>query len=80
VPPEMAKRILDEIQERARVVDLVDPEPCCARRLNRALFGGHEGDSWTCPQCGCDWTAQRTEGQAGTIRRWSARPAFVVLR
>lgn len=77
---EVARKIQERIQERAKAIDFVDHEPCCTLRLNRALHAGHQGDSWECPKCGCEWRAKQREGTAGTVRHWSAQPAIAVFR
>lgn len=53
-------------------------DECCGPHWEKALQSGQleAVDSWTCPDCGCTWTAQVT----GEIRVWYPRVEIVVFR
>ena len=62
---------------KAEPTNLVDEDECCAPRLIRALKR-LDGDHWTCPKCGCSWSA-KTNTEA-SIRHWSPEIVMEVIR
>lgn len=66
-----------EPYESAAPTNLVMEDDCCSPRLVRALKT-LTGDSWTCPKCGCNWTA-RTDTDL-SIRRWTPDLEMEVIR
>lgn len=62
----------------ARITDMMDEDECCAARLGKALAGGHNGDAWTCPKCGCEWHGHMMP--EASIRHWSPQSDIQVIR
>lgn len=54
------------------------PDPCCSKPLSKAIRGGtlDKANSWTCPNCGCDWKPKLV----GTVRHWEPEVLAVVMR
>ena len=55
-----------------------EPDQCCGKHISKALRA-EELDTaaeWTCPRCGVLWTATIE----GTVKHWSPKPIFLVLR
>lgn len=44
-----------------------DEDPCCGRRLQKALRENANRVLWSCPKCGAVWKAK----MIGTIKHWS---------
>ncbi len=64
-----------EQSQSAQPLQTVDEDPCCHRRLLRALTKGLVGDSWTCPKCGCEWRPM----PIGEARHWRAIAPVMVM-
>lgn len=42
-----------------KLLDIITPDPCCAKRLTKDLAAGKiPADVWTCPKCNVEWRAE----------------------
>ncbi len=59
-----------------QTLDVIDPDDCCTRALQKALLSGDlEGKAeWTHAKCGCDWKCSEAVG----VRHWT--PVVMIWR
>ncbi len=50
------------------MLDVIPEDPCCGKRLAKAINAGHKETTWTCPKCGCEMRVK--EIQPGGIVVW----------
>jgi hypothetical protein len=69
---------LRELALTPSALSTFESDPCCDPPLTKAMRDGKlaDVDTWTCPKCGCTWTAQLIGG----IKHWSPVPLIEVLR
>jgi len=60
------------------MIDAYQEDPCCGKRLGKALLAGavDEKDTWVCPKCGCEWRPVAIEG----IRYWTPHEVIVIFK
>jgi hypothetical protein len=58
------------------VLDVIPEDPCCGKRLAKALAAGYEGDLWECQKCSCSWKARIVYG----VREWDFQGYVEVFR
>ncbi len=57
------------------MLDVIPEDPCCGKRLAKALAAGFSGDEWECPKCSCTWKAR----MVGAVREWDFQTYIEVL-
>jgi hypothetical protein len=76
------KEITDAARERKRAemqkapLAVIPDDPCCAKRLTRALHVTPNIQTWECPKCGCEWKAVDSHD----VRAWEPVVAIEVFR
>ena len=64
-----------------KLLDIVVPDLCCARRLSKDLQRGKvAGDTWVCPKCSVEWRAELKEEDGTPYRKWAPYCPVVVFK
>lgn len=64
-----------------KLLDIISPDLCCAKRLSQALASGLQSDKWICPKCSVEWLAELKHGEDETpYRLWKPHTPVVVFR
>lgn len=58
------------------MLDVIPEDPCCGKRLAKALAAGHKGETWECPKCSCTWQAR----VVGDVVEWCFQSYIEVIR
>ena len=58
------------------MLDIIPEDPCCGKRLAKALAAGHKGETWECPKCSCTWKAR----VVGDVVEWDFQGYTEVFR
>jgi len=62
------------------VLNTVEPDECCCKRLVKELGRSYDGQTWTCPKCGTEWRCEHYKLDNGEgISHWRPQSTIMLI-
>lgn len=60
------------------MTEFMPHDDCCSKHFHDATVAGNvSGDTWECPECGCEWKAETV---SPNVRQWRSQETFTLIR